>query len=255
MHAKKLRLKAQRYLLLFIFSALGTLQCEQQTTAKAILKKPSAKLYATTLPNKLDSKTVTISKAPDTFGSTHFIIGCTNATVRKPKASGKISPNASSDNIQALFSPDHNVRERLISFIANEKKSIKIAAFSFTDPDITDALCTARKKGIMVTVITDPNSLQDRGGKIGILCESGIEVRVYNANYAKNTAPSYMHHKFVIFQENENDLPILWTGSLNLTKSACNKNQENVTIIRDAKTIADFKAQYEILLERSKSYR
>lgn len=247
MHAKKLRLNTQRHLLLLIFSTLGTLQCMPKTLTKTIPKK--------TLPNKLNNRTITISKAPETFGKTHFIVGAAKVKVKQPPASKKMSTDNSPDDIQVLFSPDHNVRERLLSFIANEQKSIKIAAFSFTDPEITDALCAARKKGVTVGVITDPNSLQDRGGKIGILCESGIEVRVYNANYAKNTAPSYMHHKFVIFQENENDLPVLWTGSLNLTKSACNKNQENVTIIRDAKTIADFIAQYEILLERSKSYR
>ncbi len=189
------------------------------------------------------------------FNQTHFIIGDTRPQKPSIIVARPTPTRATTPPMQVFFSPDDNVRAKLIEFITKEKGSIKIAAFSFTEPHIMDALYSAHQRGVTVECITDPSGLQDRNSKIGGLCDKGISVHVYNPSYQEKSAPSYMHHKFVLFENNDQGCPILWTGSLNLTKNACDKNQENVTVIWDKNVIKLFEKQFDTLKKRSKSYK
>jgi len=202
------------------------------------------------------AKKITTKSAPlmpPTFNKTHFIVGDT-----RPRTPAQSSPAPSNQAphipAQVLFSPDDDIRQHLVTLIEHEKYAIRIAAFAFTDPAIAQALCAARQRGVTVELITDPGGLQDRQSKVGMLCEHGIDVRVYNPNYEPKSAPSLMHNKFALF-DNNNNHKIALTGSLNWTKSACDRNQENITIMREESVFNRFAQQFEVLKKRSKQYR
>jgi phosphatidylserine/phosphatidylglycerophosphate/cardiolipin synthase-like enzyme len=191
-----------------------------------------------------------IGSAPASFGSTHFIVGYTGDVAQKTTAD--IGNTESTTDI--LFSPDDNIREQLLQLIKEEQKAIKVAAFSFTDQQLMDGLCDAHARGVKVEIISDPSSLQDKNSKIIPLCNKKIPIYIYNPQYTRAHGPSCMHHKFIIFEENKKKESIVWTGSLNLTRAACERNQENVLIVRDTKTVKKFSQQFEHLKKRAKRH-
>lgn len=155
-----------------------------------------------------------------------------------------------SPDIHVYFSPDDNVREKLIEAINGENCSIKIAMFSLTDKKIAKALKKAFERGITIEIITDPTCLKDRFNKINFLSEKGIPVYVYNIAHSKIPKYSCMHHKFAIFDCNNKNKRFVWTGSFNFTKSASDSNQENVVIIHKRKTVDQFEEQFQKIKNR-----
>src|SRR2546428_3942766 len=89
------------------------------------------------------------------FGKTHFIL--TQPTraipisdtvpydsVQEKKQDTKQNTVAPLHGIEILFSPDDNVRARLLQLIEKEQGAICIAIFMITDPEIANALCHAK---------------------------------------------------------------------------------------------------------------
>lgn len=193
---------------------------------------------------------------PTALGKTHFILGYT------PEKETKVSSTPIdakqtyvTNNSCALFTPDDDVRSQLISLIDQEKEAIKIAVFMFTDKNIANALLNAHNRNIKIEIVTDPAGLRDRQNKIGLLSDNKIAVYVYNGQHGKNGSSSIMHHKFILFSKNKNTKPLLWTGSFNFTRIACDCNQENVVILDDLSLIEKYSEQFNRLKKRSYRYK
>jgi len=75
----------------------------------------------------------------------------------------------------------------------------------------------------------------DLGSDIERLRRSGIEVRT-------DTSPSHMHHKFAVF-----DGLMVLTGSYNWTRSAADRNQENLVCSNDPGLVDAFAGTFEQL--------
>ena len=197
------------------------------------------------------------------LGKTHFILGLPTLT---PPPLKKIQPAPNLHDLnkklvchdgcykQAFFSPDDNVQEILVQLIDQEKKSIKIAIFSFTDGKIAQALIEAARRGVQVEIIVDASGLRDKFSKIELLKGHNIKVTVYDPK--NNTVyNNIMHHKFVIFENNVASKSLLWTGSYNFTKSATMNNQENVLVLDEMHLIQKYAHQFELIKERTKNSR
>lgn len=154
-------------------------------------------------------------------------------------------------DVHVYFSPDDNVRQKLIDTIESEQCSIKIAMYSLTDKRIAKALKKAFDRGIIIEILTDPTCLKDRFNKINFLSEKGVPVYVYNIVHNKIPTYSCMHHKFAIFGCNNGNKRFVWTGSFNFTKSASDSNQENVVIIHKRETVNQFEQQFQKVKNRS----
>ncbi len=189
------------------------------------------------------------------LGKTHFIVGrpilpepreeklATVAIKQKSRTSGEP---------QILFSPDDEIRKHLIKLIDKERQAIRVAVYMLTDFSIATALCEAKKRGILVEVITDVGCLKDRSSRVSQLCENGCSVFIYNPT-SSSKGSSLMHHKFILFANNERGSRI-WTGSFNFTKAANAINQENVVIFSDAQAFNKFLEQFKRLKDRSYRY-
>ncbi len=181
------------------------------------------------------------------LGKTHFIVG---QTPTQQKQHIKYLARTTKQEPIIYFSPDDDVRTKLLNVIQQEQQHIAIAVFTFTDKEIAHALVDAHKRGIKVELVIDAVCLRDRYNKIGILCDAGISVYVYNAQYAKKGLSSSMHHKFVLFDS----CVTVWTGSCNFTRSAYDSNQENVVLLTGAQVVQKFTHQFGRLKERSYKY-
>ncbi len=197
------------------------------------------------------------------FGKTHFVIGAQAGQVSADSASGRLKKlfhceGQGQEHIaHALFCPDDDSRGLLLDLIACEKKALYIAAFLITDEVIARAIVDAKKRGVVVEVVTDRLCCEERG-KADMLHKQGIEVLVYCGKRGDTTKSAnradIMHNKFIVFESNLFGLSILWTGSFNFTHSARLRNQENVFVSNDRVIVDQYRKQFFVIKTRCKQY-
>lgn len=133
----------------------------------------------------------------------------------EPTVSVGFSPSAGQSALQIV-----------LSAIDGAKRSVDVAAYSFTSKPVAAALVAAKNRGVSVRVVADDKANNDRYTAVTFLANKGVPVRL-NAQYA------IMHNKFMIV-----DGHTVQTGSFNYTASAATRNAENVLLVQDAPTLA-----------------
>jgi len=193
------------------------------------------------------------------LGKTHFIIGyegqalpslITSAQLdTKEKITLDMPFNLVHENkINAVFfSPDDKVHTVLEYLIAQEKQSIRLAIFAFTDKKIAQALIDARNRGVHVEIITDTSSIYGKYNKLSVLHDGNITIHIYNPEKAKTAVQGLMHNKFFLFKENILGKPLLWTGSFNVTVAASKANRENVLVSEEKLYLEKFSQEFDRL--------
>lgn len=147
-----------------------------------------------------------------------------------PKKDGK-----SSAETRCYFSPGDDCENAIIQTLRSATKSVKICVFTISENEITDEIIRTHQKGVNVHVVTDNDKINDRGSDIRRIAEAGIIVKI-------DQSSSHMHHKFCIV-----DKRVLITGSYNWTKSAADRNQENLLITEDSKVVRSYQREFEKL--------
>ena len=123
--------------------------------------------------------------------------------------------------ISVYFSPKGGCTQAILSEIGNAEASIFMQAYIFESADIAKALVAAHKKGVKVEVILDRRQRKESYGIADFLANSGIPTRI-------DSAHAYAHNKVIVIDEET-----VITGSFNFTKSAEDKNAENLLVIKD----------------------
>jgi phosphatidylserine/phosphatidylglycerophosphate/cardiolipin synthase-like enzyme len=135
--------------------------------------------------------------------------------------------------IEIFFSPGESPTAAIVRTIDAAKKSIFVQAYSFTSAPIADVLRQAHKRGVNVQVILDKSQRSERYTVSTFLRNAGIEVWI-------DFKHAIAHNKVMIIDES-----IVITGSFNFTKSAEERNAENLLVIRDADVARVYKANWE----------
>jgi len=104
----------------------------------------------------------------------------------------------------------------LLNAIRSAESRLQIAMMVWTDPEISEAVCQAYARGVVVEVLS-----QDFGGEIARLKNIGIDVRI-------NPKFSLMHNKFLIV-----DATTFINGSANWSKSSFTRNDESFVVLYD----------------------
>ena len=137
--------------------------------------------------------------------------------------------------IDARFSPGDACVQRIVALLGSCRRSADICVFTITDNRITQAILAAHAKRVTLRVVTDNEKAFDRGSDAFRLAKAGIPVRV-------DDSPYHMHHKFAIF-----DAKLVLTGSYNWTRSAAQKNEENLVVSNDRRLLDSFTGEFEKL--------
>lgn len=138
-------------------------------------------------------------------------------------ASTPINSGASYD---VGFSPEGSGLQQIIKEINSAKKSIHVAAYSFTSKPIAEALLQASKRGVDVKVVADQKSNSGQYSAVTYLANNKVPVKL-DGNYP------IFHHKFMVIDGID-----LETGSFNYSAAAANKNAENVLVIHNVPSLA-----------------
>ena len=131
------------------------------------------------------------------------------------------------------FSPEGGAAALVLRAIGSARGSIRLAAYSFTSPDVVRGLIAAKRRGVDVAVVVDAKSnlREDRSGKgvaaLNLLREAGIAARTIETY-------SIHHDKYMVI-----DGETVETGSFNYTKAATHYNSENVLVLWNCKSMAE----------------
>ncbi|NBV49660.1 DUF1669 domain-containing protein [bacterium] len=157
------------------------------------------------------------------------LMGCAGS----PQLAQPLQGDLSSDSaITTCFSPDEKCDEQLISFIRSAKKSIDIAIFSLTHPQIVHEILMASRR-IPVRVLVDRRQSKERHSLVSTLIKAQVPAR---SGYQRGI----MHHKFVIVDKDK-----LETGSFNFTHGASFKNQENQIYIWKSEVVSQYQSRFD----------
>jgi len=156
----------------------------------------------------------------------------------KSAPSPQVAAQNANNNFSLFFPDDPTAFNRFYGLLKSAKKSMDICVFTITDDRIADTIMKAHSSGVTVRIISDDEKAEDLGADIHKLRNFGIPVHIDNS-------PAHMHHKFAII-----DNAILINGSFNWTRSASDKNNENVQVTDNFQMICEFRREFERLWKK-----
>ncbi|MBT3322055.1 MAG: phospholipase [Anaerolineae bacterium] len=136
--------------------------------------------------------------------------------------------------IENYFSPDDGVADVIVGLINNAQESIIFMAFSFTSDPISEAIQARAEEGVSVAGVLDESQMKsNQGGEYDVLVQAGYDIHV-------DGIEGLMHHKVFIIDEE-----ILITGSYNFSRSAEERNDENILVIYNSDIAQEFLKEFE----------
>ena len=146
-------------------------------------------------------------------------------------------------NIRVLFSPDGGCTEAIIDAVKAAKTSIDVQAYSFTSAPIAKAVAEAHGRGVKVRVVLDKSQRSERYTSATYLHNNKVPVWI-DADHA------IAHNKIILI-----DRSLIITGSFNFTKSAEERNSENLLIIEGHPELAaKYAANFDDHLAHAEPY-
>ncbi len=143
-------------------------------------------------------------------------------------------------NIDVYFSPNGGCQQAVISEIRKATQTIDIAMYYLSSREIAQALVRAHDNNVRVRIVLDQGQEIESASKSGYLIKHGFQIR-YHLGFG------LMHNKFAII-----DGKSMITGSFNWTLTAEERNEENLLVISDRKTIEKYEGRFDYLWNTSR---
>lgn len=156
--------------------------------------------------------------------------------------------------VEAYFSPEDDPASRLIELINSAQYSIYYCIFTFTDPDIIDALISKYNQGIDVIGVCD--GWQSENYKsYGIYTranEAGMPIYKDKVENQPDSGFYLLHHKFMVIDYGYvNSDPLVVTGSYNWTGAGNDDNDENMLVLHNNDAARDYFYEFCARLEEA----
>lgn len=122
--------------------------------------------------------------------------------------------------VESAFSPDAGSEDLVLKVINSSEHSIRLAAYSFTSPNIVRALIEAQKRGVDVRIVVDEKGNKSKSSlaALNLVVNAGIPTRTIST-YAIH------HDKYIVSDERH-----VQNGSFNYSQAAAKSNSENVVV-------------------------
>jgi phosphatidylserine/phosphatidylglycerophosphate/cardiolipin synthase-like enzyme len=139
--------------------------------------------------------------------------------------------------VTAFTQADEHPELLLINTINGAAKTLDIAIYSITHKDIVASIIRAKKRGIIVRLITDKVSMSNKSERAQLILmkKAGIPIK-YNEH------PGLMHMKTTLIDDK-----LYTTGSFNYTGNASKVNDEVLSLVTDPKGQLFWKKRFEAM--------
>jgi phosphatidylserine/phosphatidylglycerophosphate/cardiolipin synthase-like enzyme len=128
--------------------------------------------------------------------------------------------------ITTHFSPRGGCAATIVAEVRAARSEVLVMAYTFTCPDIAQALIAACGRGVRVVVLLDRSNEKETYSALGDLGQHGVEVWI-------DAAHAIAHNKVMVI-----DRRTVITGSFNFTRQAEHENAENLLVLRDHHDLA-----------------
>jgi len=143
---------------------------------------------------------------------------------------------------EVCFTPGEDCTSLIVRELDAAGKSILVQAYSFTSAPIAKALVSAHGRGVDVRVILDKSQRSERYSSARFLVNAGIPTWI-------DDKVAIAHNKVMVI-----DGATVITGSFNFTKSAQERNAENLLILQDPELAAQYARNWESRRAKSVPY-
>jgi len=140
------------------------------------------------------------------------------------------------------FTPGADCQGLIVGEIGKARSEVLVQAYSFTSAPIAEALVAAKRRGVGVRVILDRSQRTEKYSGADYLANNGVPVQIDEEH-------AIAHNKLMII-----DRITVVGGSFNYTKSAQERNAENVTVFSDSDFATKFVKNWVQHAEHSVPY-
>lgn len=138
--------------------------------------------------------------------------------------------------VETYFSPDDGVLNAIYPLLEGAQQSIYFLAFSFTSNELGAMVRQKAKDGLTVRGVMEEEQIKSNSGtEFDPFRQAGLEVRA-DGNEGQ------MHHKIFII-----DGSVVVLGSYNFSRSAEERNDENIVILYDPRIAEFFMQEFQRL--------
>ena len=142
--------------------------------------------------------------------------------------------------VDTYFSPDDHVLSAVYDLLSKAEKSIYFLAFSFTSNELGQVVREKADAGLDIKGVMDKEQIASNAGtEFDPFRQMGLDVRIDGND-------GLMHHKVFIVDEK-----IVVFGSYNFSKSAEEKNDENIIIVYNADIAKFFIQEFQRVYTRA----
>lgn len=156
---------------------------------------------------------------------------------------------AATADIEAGFSPGGTAEALVLKSIGSARRTVRMAAYSFTAPTVVRSLIDAKKRGVDVAVLVDfkHNIQTDKSRKavaaLNLLVNAGITTRTVSTF-------AIQHSKYIVI-----DGTHVQSGSYNYSAAATRSNSENVLVLWDRPVLAQsYLENWKYLYDQSEAF-
>lgn len=136
---------------------------------------------------------------------------------------------------KAEFAPADDIRSTVLQYLSNTVFAFDLCMYTLSDDYLSDEILRLHDNGIAVRIICDDSKSFDAGTDVRRLAKAGIPVKT-------DGHPELMHHKFAVIDEK-----IVLNGSYNWTRTAAERNYENLIFIENQQLAKTFSHEFDRL--------
>lgn len=173
-------------------------------------------------------------------------VSAVTAAALQEKSSSQ-QEDGSSSGTAAYYFPraGQKAQPQLLKIIGSSKKTLDVAIYCLTDPQVADAIVQAKKRSVAVRVLTDhdQSTTKDQKALLNSIKKAGIPIKM-------NSHSGIMHLKVTIA-----DASVVSTGSYNYTKAANTINDEVFIVLNSTSAAADFEKEFNRMWNDTKGFK
>src|SRR5574341_194146 len=132
--------------------------------------------------------------------------------------------------------PAEAIDDYVTASITAARRTVDAATYDFNLPSMADALIEAQKRGLVVRLVTDTDTMPEE--QVQRIVDSDIPV-------VDDGRSAIMHDKFVIV-----DGLVVWTGSWNFSQNDTYRNNNNLIGIVSPNIVANFQVVFNSMFEQ-----